>query len=236
MARELVAHALAAHRRQTRRGAPGGLDGVGLGQQVEAARQPEEAQHAQRVVVERRRRAQPQAAGGEVVEPAERVDELAAVQRPRQRVHGDVAAQQIGLQTSVARRRRARLPGPGAAAPRRRARRRARCATMPNASDEANTAPPSLSASARAKGSGVAVEHDVDVADGQAEQLVAQAAADEPAGLAAAEHGRAPPPSPRRVTAAARPLPAGALMVTPRVPRRGSGAPPAATRRRRSRS
>ena len=102
---KLVADALAAHAREAGRRADGRLRGRRIGQQVEHARQPGQPEHAQRVVVERRRRAQAQAAGGEVVEAAERVDDGVAVERAREGVDGDVARPEVRLQAEGARGR-----------------------------------------------------------------------------------------------------------------------------------
>ena len=100
--RELVADALAAHAREPGRGAERRLSGGGVRHELEDARQAGQAQHAQRVVVERGRRAEPQPAGGEVVEAAQRIDEVVAVQRPGQSVDGHVSSPQVGFETDGA--------------------------------------------------------------------------------------------------------------------------------------
>ena len=157
--RELVAEALAAHGRQAaaarvRRGHRSSR----VGHEVEAARQSRETHDPQRVVVERRRRAQAQAARGEVVETAQRVDELVAVERPGHRVHREVAGAQVGLEPGASRRRVGR-GRPLAAAAALFSGATSTCMSpstsrqVPNASDEANTAPPRRSARVRENGS-----------------------------------------------------------------------------------
>ena len=67
--------------------ADGGLGGRRVGDELEHAGEARQTQHAQRVVVERGRRAEAQAAGREVVEAAQRIDDVVAVERPGERVH-----------------------------------------------------------------------------------------------------------------------------------------------------
>ena len=198
---------------------------------------------AQRVVVERRGRAEAQAARGEVVEAAQRVDELAAVERPGHRVDGEVARAQVGLDAAL---RVAGSGGPAAGAAaaaraagrRRRARRRRTIRQVPKRvrRGEDGAAEP-VGEAARERPRRRRRRRCRRRSDGQTEQLVAQAAADEPARSPAAERGagrrRDLVGRRRRRAACARPL---TVDVRPRGRRRGSGAPPAAPRRRRSRS
>ena len=66
--------------------------------EAELGRQAHEPHRAQRVVGERARADGAQAPGGEVGRAAVRVDELAAVQRLRHRVDGEVAQREVGLE------------------------------------------------------------------------------------------------------------------------------------------
>ena len=128
--------------------------------------------------------------GGEVVEAAERVDDVVAVQRPRERVHGDVARPEVRLQAEGARLRVRRAAG---RPPRRAAT--SMCRSPITTRQRAEDVRRRVHAAAEAVGERArerlraAVDGDVDVADAAPQQLVAQAAADEPAGLAGAERG-----------------------------------------------
>ena len=170
------------------RGAEGGLGGRGVGHQVEHAREARQTQHAQRIVVERGRRAEPQAAGGEVGEAAQRVDDVVAVQRPGERVHGDVAGPEVRLQADGARLRVRRAAGRPAAhggdVDVQVADHHA-----PAAEEVGGGVHGALEAVGERAGQRLLppVDDDVDVAHAAPEELVAQAPADEPAGLARAE-------------------------------------------------
>ena len=187
---ELVADALTAHARQAGRGADGGLRGRRVGDELEHAGEARQAQHAQRVVVERGRRAEAQAARRQVVEAAERIDDVVAVERPRQRVHGDVTRPEVRLQAEGARLRVRRTAG-RTAAQSGDVDVQVADHDAPGAEDVRGR----VDAPAEAVGEGprerlrLAVEGDVDVAHAAPEELVAQAAADEPAGLPRTQRG-----------------------------------------------
>ena len=195
--RELVADPLAADLREQR----GGGDGRGGRDVVRhervVARQAREPQHAERVVGERAGRAQAESAGGQIVEAVQRVDDAAALQRPRQRVHGEVAQAQIGLEPgSPAGGRGFAGPRPPRRAGRSGAQRRhvdVRAAEedAPRAElvrrGEDRSAEPVGERTREALR--VAVDDDVGVAGGATQQLVAQAAADQPARLTRRQAG-----------------------------------------------
>ena len=203
---KLLAQALAADRAQAGGGAKRRVGGRRVGHQVETARQSSQADHAQGIVVQGRRRAQTQTMGGEVVEAAQRIDELVALQRPRQRVDGEVTSAQIGLEPVAAQRRHVHLEPADHDAP--------GAEILGRGKDGA--AEPVGQGTRERLGGGA--DDDVHVAHGDAEQLIAQAAADKPALL------------PRALQAGAH------RRLRPRARRRGSGAPPAGSRRTRPRN
>ena len=65
--------------------------------EAELALETHRAQEAERVVLEDRLRDRAQAAQLDVLEAAARIDDLAAGERPRERVHGEVARREVAL-------------------------------------------------------------------------------------------------------------------------------------------
>src|SRR5205823_13140400 len=86
-------------------GRPRGELGVGADELLGQRREPEAelvlepygAQQAQRVVLEDRLRDRAQAAEGDVLEAAARIDDLAACEGARERVDGEVARGEVGV-------------------------------------------------------------------------------------------------------------------------------------------
>src|SRR5205085_2481692 len=72
--------------------------------EAELVLQADGAQEAERVVLEDRLRDRAQAAELDVLEPAARVDDLAPAERPRERVHGEVARREVALDRPPKRR------------------------------------------------------------------------------------------------------------------------------------
>ena len=184
--RELVADPLAADSGERRRRRPRRLDRVRLRQEAVAPRETRQAQHAERVLLEGARPAEPEAAGSEVVEPAQRVDQLAALQGTSDGVDREVPAAEVGLETRVARR------GVG--------RQAAECRDVDVATGDDDA--PGPEAFGRGEdGAGqpvgeparegllVAVDDEVDVVERVPQKLVADAAAHEPGRLALGETG-----------------------------------------------
>ena len=172
--RELVALALAAHGRQSGGGAKRRPCGGRVGHEAEPARETCQAYHAQRVVGEGGRRAEPKPPRGEVVDATERVDDVPACERTRQRVDGEVAGAQVVIQVG---------PTQGGDVHVHIAEHEAPRAEHVGGGEHGGAQP--VGERAR-EGLGRAVHDDVEVAHRQTEELVAQAAADEPAALAGA--------------------------------------------------
>ena len=90
-------------------GARGGA-GLGIGLEVQLARQPRGPQDPQRVGREGLRADHAQAPGGEVGAPAEGVDRLSPGQRLGDRVDGEVARGQVGFDAVAVDRQQVDLP------------------------------------------------------------------------------------------------------------------------------
>ena len=174
---ELAEHALGGDALEPRRGAADRRRGRRLDRQVEVDGEPDGAQRAQRVVVERARPHHPQAPRVEVRAPAVRVEQLAAGQRLGHRVDGEVAGGEVGRDVAVAQHHEVDVPGvaaPDDAPGAERAGQLERGAAG--------------RARERARGiRGVGGQREVEVGRRPAEQAVAHRAADDP-GVAPGEH------------------------------------------------
>ena len=147
-----------------------GGGGRGVDREVQLAGQPRGADDAQRVVVEAARGDHPQDAAGDVLCAPVRVDGDTAGQRLGQRVGGEVAQRQVGLQRAAAQRGEIGLPRAvgGQDAPRPELLRQLEQRPARGAGDRAR------------RGVDVAVDDQVDVVDRAAQEAVAGNAADEP--------------------------------------------------------
>ncbi len=186
---KLGVDALARDARERARGCAHALARVGVRGQAEFAGQPDEAQRPQRVVLERAGADEAQPARPQVAGASERVDQLAAAQRPRDRVDREVAPAKVGFDVAAVQRGDVGLPA------RDRGRRRATRRTRPRAGRRRRARRGRARGPAARSGLG----DEVEIGGRRApEQLVADGAADEPAGALAKrvarerEHARGP--------------------------------------------
>jgi hypothetical protein len=167
---ELAEDALGGHALQARRGAADRRRGVGLDRQVEVDRDPDGAERAQRVVVERLRADHSQSPGVEVGAPAVGIQQLPAGERLGHRVDREVAGGEVGVDVAVAQHHEVDVP----------------CVPRPDDAPGAELAgqPERRAAGlARERAGGVlwvVGERHVEVGRAAAEQPVAHGAADDP--------------------------------------------------------
>ena len=157
--------------RERRRVCPRRRRRVGLGLEVELARQPRQSQRPQRIGRERLRRHHPQAPQAKVLEAAQRIDEITSAKRLGDRVDGEVALAQIGLDRVSGERQHVDLPGAiaGGHPPRAEALRQLERVRVRRAREPAG------------ERLGVARHGNVEVLGRPAEQPVAHGATDQPA-------------------------------------------------------
>ena len=148
---------------------------VGLDGEVELARQPRQAQRPQRVTLKRVRRDRTHTPRAQIIEPARGIDQRAlAGERLRNRVDGQVTAQQILLDRVTFERQQVDLPAPFARdhAPGAELIRERERVRRGGAAERARDAPDLVAAVRR--------DDDVVVGRPASQQPVAERAADEP--------------------------------------------------------
>ena len=201
---------------EPRRGARHRRRRVRLDRQVEVDREPHGAQRAQRVVVERGGTDHPQPPRVEVRAAAVRVEQVAAGQRLRHRVDGEIARGEVGADVVVAQHDEVDVPG---------------AAVADHAPGAERAGEPERRAAGRARERarrrlGVLRHGEVEVGRRAAEQAVADRAADDPGGAPGEDLARGVERRSRRRPAAvvrprhARGDPAGDLVVDRREPPR----------------
>ena len=167
---ELAEHALGRDLVDAGRMTPGRRAGGGVQLELELGDEPDRAQRAQRVLLERLLGHHPHEPGLEVGAAAVGIEQIAARQRLGHRVDREVARREVGLDVAVAQRDEVDVPAVAGADH----------APGPEGAGELEGRAAGGAGDRLRRFARVALERDVDVVGGAAEQVVAHRAADQP--------------------------------------------------------